>query len=129
MDVPAGTHINGNSRLAKTVHPISVIFILGVTLLKRGGNDVKPSIDTVWARLKRLQGEPFETKTGKPFTFEISGNIFHSSRTNHNLTKTDFAKVLELSPVVGPGDISNLVRGSAYIWAVLNDRRVRGQDW
>ena len=86
---------------------------------------MKPNIETLWGRIKALAGQEFETKTGKPFSYEISGNIFLPSRTKYNITKTDFAKTLELIPLDGPGEISNLVRGSAYIWAVLHDRRIR----
>lgn len=90
---------------------------------------MKPTIETVWIRLKALEGEAFETKTGKPFSYEISGNIFRPSRTRYDITKADFAKALELIPLDGPGEIVNLVRGSAYIWAVLHDRRVRQGEW
>ena len=88
-----------------------------------------PSIDTIWKRLESLQGEQFETISGKPFTYEISGNVFVSSRTDFNLSRADFEKALALVPIGGPGEISDLVRGSAYIWAVLHDRRVRKSDW
>lgn len=88
-----------------------------------------PNAETVWNRIKALQGEHFETKTGKEFTFEIAGNVFNPSRTKYNISKANFEKALELVPLDGPGDISNLVRGSAYIWAVLHDRRVRKQEW
>lgn len=87
------------------------------------------SVDDIWLRVRAMEGEEFETKTGKPFTFEISGNVFHPSRTKYNISKADFQKALDLVPIEGPGVISNLVRGSAYIWAVLHDRRVRQQDW
>lgn len=87
------------------------------------------TVDTVWNRVKALEGQQFETKTGKPFTFEASGAVFRPSRTKYNISKADFAKVLELVPVEGPGEISNLVRGSAYVWAVLHDRRVRKSEW
>jgi hypothetical protein len=90
---------------------------------------MKPSIENVWAILKTLQGEAFETKTGKPFTFEIDGNYLQSSRTNFKLSKSDFSKALALCPIVGPGEISSLVRGSAYIWAVLHDPRVKKNHW
>jgi hypothetical protein len=88
-----------------------------------------PNIDAVWARLKDAQGQEFQTKTGKLFTFDISGNIFHPSRTEYNISKRDFQKALEVVPLEGPGQISNLVRGSAYVWAVLHDRRIRRGDW
>ena len=89
----------------------------------------KPSVDTVWSRLKALQGKEFETKTGKPFTYELSGSVFHPSRTTYNISKADFQKALNIVPIEGPGEINDLVRGPAYIWAVLHDRRIRLQNW
>jgi hypothetical protein len=29
-----------------------------------------------------------------------------------------------MMPIDGPGAIRDLVRGSAYIWAILNDKRI-----
>lgn len=87
------------------------------------------SVDDVWRRLTAMEGKVFETKTGKPFSFEISGNVFRPSRTKYNISKADFRKAIALVPIAGPGEISNLVRGSTYIWAVLHDRRIRRQDW
>ncbi len=87
------------------------------------------SADDIWVRIRAMEGEEFETKTGKPFTYETSGNILHPIRTTYNIVKADFQRALDLVPIEGPGAISNLVRGSAYIWAVLHDRRVRQQDW
>lgn len=39
----------------------------------------KPSIDEVWNRIRNMAGETFETKTGKPFQFEIIGEAFRQS--------------------------------------------------
>lgn len=88
-----------------------------------------PNVDTVWSRMKSLEGEQFETKTGLPFTFEISGDIFHPSRTRYNISKADLGKALDLVPLEGPGLVSQLVRGPAYIWAVLHDERIRNGEW
>jgi hypothetical protein len=90
---------------------------------------LKPSLDDLWARLKRFEGDEFETKTGKPFTYAISGDVFHPSRTKYNVSKTEFRKALALVPFDGPGVINRTVRGPAYVWAVLHDRRIRKQDW
>jgi hypothetical protein len=89
----------------------------------------KPSIDEVWQRIKALERHNFETKTGKPFTFEVSGDVFRPSRAKQNISKADFQKALDLAPFEGPAVVNDLVRGPAYVWAVLHDRRVRGQDW
>ena len=73
-------------------------------------------------------GQQFQTKTGKRFFYEVVGAVFRPSRTKYNISKADFAKALALVPMDGPGEISSLVRGSAYIWAVLHDRRIRKQN-
>ena len=85
---------------------------------------MKPDFETVWQRLRGHQGEEFKTKTGLPFSYKISGDIFWPSRTNYNIAKSDFAKAFELLPIAGPGEINELVRGPAYVWAVLHDRRI-----
>ena len=89
----------------------------------------KPSIDEVWTGMKGIAGDGFETKTGKPFTYTISGDVFRPSRTKYNVSKAEFAKALALSPLDGPGVINSSVRGPAYVWAVFHDQRVRRQDW
>jgi hypothetical protein len=87
------------------------------------------SFDSVWNRIKSFEGEKFETKTGKPFTFEISGDIFRSSRTNYNIAKSNFEKAFKLVPFDGPSVVSQTVRGPSYIWPVLHDKRIRRNDW
>lgn len=89
----------------------------------------KPSIEEVWSRLRNAEGDEFVTKTGLPFTFEISGDVFHPSRTKYNISKADFRKALALVPFDGPGVINNTVRGPAYVWAVLHDKRIRRENW
>jgi hypothetical protein len=89
----------------------------------------KPSVDELWIRLKICEGDEFKTKTGKPFTYEISGNVFLPSRTFYDISKADFQKALESVPFDGPGVINRTVRGPAYVWAVLHDKRIRQQDW
>lgn len=86
-------------------------------------------INTIWSRLRAHAGEEFETKAGKPFTYEIDGNIFRPSRTQRNIHAGNFEKALKLLPISGPGEIRHLVQGPAYVWAVLHDRRIRKNDW
>lgn len=87
------------------------------------------TIDELWVRLKRCEGEEFETKTGQPFTYEIDGNALRPSRTRYSLSKAEFSKALALVPFEGPGVINRTVRGPAYVWALLHDKRIRGRDW
>lgn len=85
---------------------------------------MKSAFDPVWARIKAHAGHAFETKTGRPFTFEVAGNSVVPSRTHYQIGRGDFEKAWELFPLDGPGDISSKVRGSAYVWAILHDRRI-----
>jgi hypothetical protein len=94
-----------------------------------GGILGNPRFEEVWALVVSLQGQQFETKTGKPFTYEVRGSVVHPSRTQYNISRSDFGRVLEIGPLDGPGPISNLVRGSAYIWAILHDSRVKRVWW
>lgn len=87
------------------------------------------NMNSVWNRLKDLEGEEFFTKTGKPFSYSISGDVLCVTRTEYNLTKVNFGKALEVAPFDGPGSVNNLVRGPSYVWALLHDDRVRADDW
>ena len=86
------------------------------------------SIDGLWERLRRHQGQEFATKRGLPFTYNISGEVLHPSRTKYNISKTEFAKALTLVPFDGPGIINRTVRGPAYVWALLHDQRIRSEE-
>ena len=88
-----------------------------------------PSIDAVWPRLKAVEGEQFETKTGLAFTYYISGDGLIPSRTDYRISKGDMAKALALVPLDGPGKINQKVRGPAYVWALLHDKRIRLDEW
>jgi len=85
----------------------------------------KLSIDEIWNLVKSHEGEKFETKTGKTFTYEIYGDLFRPSRTKYNISKAEYLKALPLVPFDGPGVINNTVRGPAYVWAILHDYRIR----
>ena len=89
----------------------------------------KMSIDELWDGLRRFEGDEFETKTGRRFTYEITGAVLRPSRTDYNLSKAEFEKALALVPFDGPGVINRTVRGPAYMWALLHDKRIRGRDW
>lgn len=95
-------------------------------------------IDSVWARIKEHEGDIFFTKRGVEFAYEINQSVLnlnmHKGETldtsqARNLAKSQFAKALQHVPCLGPGDISNLVQGPSYIWAILHDRRIRQSDW
>lgn len=61
-----------------------------------------------------------------PFTYEFCGEgAIRVSRTNQVLSKANFEKAIEQMPLSGPGQISKTVRGSAYVYVLLNDERLQ----
>jgi len=89
-----------------------------------GGDSITISFDEVWNRIKQNEGYLFKTISGLDFTYKINNNILVPSRTNYPLGKSDFKKAFDLMPIKGPGEINKIVRGPAYIWAILNDSRI-----
>ena len=89
----------------------------------------KPSFVEIWKRIIACENEEFRTISNLAFTYRINGNSLCPSRTEYNISKSDFAKAYELVPISGPGEISKLVRGPAYIWAILNDKRISKNEW
>ena len=82
------------------------------------------SFSSIWQRIVTCQGQQFRTVTGLSFTYEVKGQILRVSRASQNLPRSEFEKAYSLMPIKGPGEISNLVRGSAYVYAILTDPRM-----
>ncbi len=90
----------------------------------------KAPFDNVWLRINNHEGETFHTKASLKFHYKIEGEGFVSSRApSQRISQNDFEKAYELVPIDGPGKINNLVRGPAYVWAVLHDRRISMGEW
>ncbi len=88
--------------------------------------------ELVWTRLRRLEGQRFETSKGLPFTFQIDGNGIwfyrEGKRINKRLGRHDFEKALVRCPLDGVREISDCF-DSSYLYGILMDRRVRRKDW
>ncbi len=86
----------------------------------------------LWERIQRHAGEPFETKTGKSFTYDVLGNYLRVAREgeeiNRSLSRTNSMQAAAAMPADGPGAVKDR-QGSAYTWAILMDERIRGSDW
>ena len=89
----------------------------------------KPSFNDIWNRIVALQGESFTTKTSLPLTYIVDGDAVIPSRTDYSISRQDFEKAFNLVPLSGPGKINELVRGPAYIWAILYDHRISDGEW
>ena len=87
---------------------------------------------TVWQRIVSHQGKQFQTVRGLPFTFEVEGGgiwfFRDGKRVNRKLTRTQFEVALSRCPLTRTTEISDLM-DYPYLFAVLSDRRIRGQEW
>ena len=90
------------------------------------------NFDDVWSRIERQAGQTFETATGLPFTYRVPGNYLKVCRDgreiDRSLSRTNFEKAAVAMPTAKPSDIKES-QGSAYTWAILMDRRIRGDAW
>ncbi|GHC81871.1 hypothetical protein GCM10007079_22320 [Nocardiopsis terrae] len=82
------------------------------------------TFDSVWRRIEACSGQVFHTKTGVPFSYAVRHGQVHLNNTKRIIPRSDFVKAHALMPLNGPGRISNLVQGSAYVFGVLTDRRI-----
>ena len=89
----------------------------------------KPSFEEIWERIIANTGETFHTITGLPFAYKIKGGTVHPSRTEYAISRADFEKAYEKVPIRGPGVINTLVRGTAYVWTILHDKRISSGEW
>jgi hypothetical protein len=88
-----------------------------------------PSFPTVWNRIVANAGQPFTTKRGLPFTYSLEGDGLVPSRTDYQISRSDVEKAFKLVPIDGPGAINDMVRGPAYVWAILHDSRISANAW
>jgi hypothetical protein len=88
--------------------------------------------EAVWRRIVSHQGEQFQTVRGLPLTFEVEGAgiwfFRDGKRINRKLTRTQFEVALSRCPLARTTEISDLM-DYPYVFAVLSDRRIRGQEW
>lgn len=87
---------------------------------------------SIWRRIVTHQGEQFQTVRGLPFTFEVDGAgiwfFRDGKRVNRKLTRTQFEVALSRCPLTRTTEISDLM-DYPYVFAVLMDRRIRGEEW
>lgn len=85
-----------------------------------------PSFNSMWVRIVAFQGQTLRTVKGLPFIYEVKGQFIRVSPAKQNLSRTEFEKAYKLLPLNGPGEINSIVRGPAYIYAILTDTRISG---
>jgi hypothetical protein len=88
--------------------------------------------ETIWHRIKRHRGEEFRTATGLPFTFDLEGAgiwfFRDGKRINRKLTRAQFEVAVSRCPLRSTTEIKDLM-DYAYLFGLLKDKRIRGQEW
>ena len=79
---------------------------------------------SIWLNIIRCAGQEFRTITGLPFTYEVEDNYLNTNRTDYPLSKGEFKKAAAIPNLEGPGQISQIVRGPSYVYAILTDPRI-----
>jgi len=77
----------------------------------------------IWCKIEKHAGEAFYTKDGTEFTYEVQGNLFIAAKGDQTISKSDFEKAYQ-SAEVDPGAMAKIVKGPAYVWSVLHDKRI-----
>jgi len=89
----------------------------------------KEPFEEIWDRILSYEGTKFHLINGEAFTYEITGNILHPSRTKWNIPKSHIMRSYNIVPFSGPGVISKEIMGPSYVWAILHDVRISLGEW
>jgi len=88
--------------------------------------------DEIWRRVVSCQRQRFQTVRGLPLTFEVEGNGIwfyrDGRRINRKLTRAQFETALSRCPLTRTTEIKDLI-DYPYLFALLTDSRIRGQEW
>ena len=99
---------------------------------QRSSNPAGSLLDAVWRRVVKHQNRQFQTVRGLPFTFAVEGTgiwfFRDGKRVKRKLTRAQFAVALSRCPPTRTTVIKYLM-DYPYLFAVLMDGRIRGQEW
>jgi hypothetical protein len=86
------------------------------------------SFNDVWNNIVMNEGNIFRTITDLPFTYRMGNECLIPIRNDvpvrQSLTKQNFERAFELLPFNSPSAINNIIRGPAYVYALLHDPRI-----
>jgi hypothetical protein len=88
----------------------------------------KRNIDIIWQRITNCQEQNFNQIQGKTFTYHANGNRIKLSTTNQNIEKSSVEEALNDVPLINTVPVQHL-RAPSYLYAILMDKRIRGDDW
>ncbi len=88
--------------------------------------------EEAWRRIERHEGDEFHTATGLPFTFKVEGAgiwFFRDGRRiKRKLSRRQVDTAISRCPLTSTTEIKDLM-DYAYLYALLMDRRIRGEAW
>lgn len=89
-----------------------------------------PDIGEILERMSACQGEPITMRSGLILTYTIEGNdvLVNRDGREHKIPVGQFTKALKLVPAENTTSFHYLW-GSTYIYAILDDPRIRLNDW
>lgn len=92
--------------------------------------DAGPRVEAheVWSRIVGCAGEIFRQVRGGEFRYQIRASAVCPDRTNRNLPRSHVEAALALCPLPNTTCVQHL-QGPSYLYAILMDPRVRGNDW
>jgi hypothetical protein len=86
----------------------------------------------IWDRIERHQGEQFLTASRLPLTFQVEGNgiwfFRNGRRIERKATRTQVEEAISRCPLKTTTEIKDLI-DYPYLFAILMDRRIRGDSW
>ena len=99
---------------------------------KRLDTTLQNVAEAVWHRIKSHEGEVFKTATSLPFTYQVDGQgmwfFRNRQRINRKLTRTQLNLAIGRCPLRSTTEIKD-VMDYPYVFALLMDSRIRGQEW
>ena len=86
------------------------------------------SFDVAWSRIQHNAGEKFRQIRGGEFSYAIKNGAVIPDRTNRQIPRSNFLTAFDLLPFENTSRLQSL-QGPSYIYAILMDKRIRGNDW
>lgn len=87
------------------------------------------SVEELWRRMKQYEGIEFTQMRGKQFTYLVKGDEIIPSTTDWAIPKEHFKKALERLPLKNMAPLQRDLIGPSYIFAIMNDERIRESNW
>ncbi len=94
--------------------------------------DLQLRCERAWQRVIEHQGAEFRTASGLAVTHVVDGTgvwfFRDGQRVNRRLSRAQFDEAVRRCPLRKTTDINDLI-DYPYLFALLTDARVRGNDW